>query len=148
MSTTPLKTINVSEEFGDHSWRQQNHIWSETEIEERMKTFDLKHVPQSLSDVVLQKAVRMAYHTFNVATGYNAVDPPTSAIGYRLIILESVAGVPGMLGGMFRHFRSLRALERDHVRQQPELRTDASSRGGPQSALTLAAESTLPGGRE
>jgi hypothetical protein len=114
MSTTPLKTINVSEEFGDHSWRQQNHIWSETEIEERMKTFDLKHVPQSLSDVVLQKAVRMAYHTFNVATGYNAVDPPTSAIGYRLIILESVAGVPGMLGGMFRHFRSLRALERDH----------------------------------
>ena len=32
----------------------------------------------------------------------------------RLIILESVAGVPGMLGGMFRHFRSLRQLERDH----------------------------------
>ena len=32
----------------------------------------------------------------------------------RLIILESAAGVPGMLGGMFRHFRSLRQLERDH----------------------------------
>ena len=88
MSTTPLKTINVSEEFGDHSWRQQNHIWSETEIEERMKTFDLKHVPQSLSDVVLQKAVRMAYHTFNFAPGYDHADPPTSAIGYRLIFYE------------------------------------------------------------
>ena len=49
--------------------------------------------------------------TFNFMTGYNHEDPPTSAIGYRLIILESVAGVPGMLGGMFRHFRSLRRLE-------------------------------------
>ena len=30
-------------------------------------------------------------------------------VGRRL-----VAGVPGMLGGMFRHFRSLRQLKRDH----------------------------------
>jgi len=71
-------------------------------------------VPQNLSESVLQKAVRAAYHMFNFVTGYNHTDPPTSAIGYRLIILESVAGVPGMLGGMFRHFRSLRQLERDH----------------------------------
>eukprot|EP00966_Prymnesium_polylepis_P094621 2190185-Prymnesium_polylepis.2 len=47
-------------------------------------------------------------------TGYQHADPPPTSIGYRLIILESVAGVPGMLGGMFRHFRSLRQLERDH----------------------------------
>jgi len=79
-----------------------------------MRTSNQKHVPQSLSDLVLQKTVRVAYHAFNFITGYNAVDPPTRAIGYRLIILESVAGVPGMLGGMFRHFRSLRQLERDH----------------------------------
>ena len=74
----------------------------------------MKHVPQSFSEGILQKMVRVAYHAFNFVTGYNAVDPPTSAIGYRLIILESVAGVPGMLGGMFRHFRSLRQLQRDH----------------------------------
>ena len=73
-----------------------------------------KHVPQNTSDTVLSKMVRVAYHTFNFMTGYDHADPPTSAIGYRLIILESVAGVPGMLGGMFRHFRSLRQLERDH----------------------------------
>lgn len=79
-----------------------------------MKTCDLKHVPQDLADNVLQKAVRAAYHGFNFMTGYDHADPPTSAIGYRLIILESIAGVPGMLGGMFRHFRSLRQLERDH----------------------------------
>jgi len=98
----------------DHSWRQQNHIWTEDEVEERMKTANMKHVPQSFTDDILQKMIRGLYHTFNLATGYNHSDPPTSAIGYRLIILESVAGVPGMLGGMFRHFRSLRHLERDH----------------------------------
>merc|ERR1719389_805590 len=97
-----------------HSWRQQNHIWTEAEIEQRMTTADSKHVPQTAAEVVLQQVVRVAYHTFNFATGYDHADPPTSAIGYRLIILESVAGVPGMLGGMFRHFRSLRQLERDH----------------------------------
>merc|ERR1712087_128842 len=105
---------NYSKNFGDHSWRQQNHIWTESEIQERMLTANMKHVPQNLSESVLQKAVRAAYHMFNFVTGYNHTDPPTSAIGYRLIILESVAGVPGMLGGMFRHFRSLRQLERDH----------------------------------
>lgn len=79
-----------------------------------MQTSDMKHVPQNASDAVIQRLVRVAYHTFNFMTGYNHEDPPTKAIGYRLIILESVAGVPGMLGGMFRHFRSLRQLERDH----------------------------------
>jgi threonyl-tRNA synthetase len=33
---------------------------------------------------------------------------------YRAIFLETVAGVPGMIGGMSRHLRSLRTLERDH----------------------------------
>jgi hypothetical protein len=33
---------------------------------------------------------------------------------WRLIILESVAGVPGFIGAGFRHFRSLRNLKRDH----------------------------------
>merc|ERR1719230_609516 len=99
---------NLSDEFGDHSWRQQNHIWSEAEIAERMLTADLKHAPAGFSELCLHQMVRTAYHTFNWATGYYHEDPPVSAIGYRLIILESIAGVPGMLGGMFRHFRSLR----------------------------------------
>jgi hypothetical protein len=32
----------------------------------------------------------------------------------RIIFLETVAGVPGMIGGMTRHLRSLRTLEADH----------------------------------
>merc|ERR1719231_1990856 len=98
----------------DHSWRQQNHIWTEDEVIHRMTTAEEKHVPQTAAEALLQKVVRFAYHAFNFATGYDHEDPPTQSIGYRLIILESVAGVPGMLGGMFRHFRSLRQLRRDH----------------------------------
>jgi hypothetical protein len=33
---------------------------------------------------------------------------------WRLIILESIAGVPGFVAAGFRHFRSLRGLQRDH----------------------------------
>lgn len=114
LSVPARKSANYSQDFGDHSWRQQNHIWSEDEVNERMGTAELKHIPQSFSETILQKMVRVAYHSFNFLTGYDHADPPTSSIGYRLIVLESVAGVPGMLGGMFRHFRSLRQLERDH----------------------------------
>ncbi|CAH0479446.1 unnamed protein product [Peronospora belbahrii] len=32
----------------------------------------------------------------------------------RCLFLESVAGVPGMVGGMLRHLRSLRLLKRDY----------------------------------
>lgn len=31
-----------------------------------------------------------------------------------MIFLETVAGVPGMVGGMLRHMRSLRSMKRDH----------------------------------
>lgn len=32
----------------------------------------------------------------------------------RFIFLESVAGVPGMAGGMLRHLKSIRQMKRDH----------------------------------
>jgi ubiquinol oxidase len=34
--------------------------------------------------------------------------------GHRAVILETVAGVPGMVAGMLRHMRSLRRMEDDH----------------------------------
>ena len=33
--------------------------------------------------------------------------------GHRAVILETVAGVPGMVGGMFQHLRSLRSCKND-----------------------------------
>jgi ubiquinol oxidase len=54
------------------------------------------------------------YHSFNFITGYKADNPSVKSIEWRLIILESVAGVPGFVAAGFRHFRSLRTLQRDH----------------------------------
>ena len=34
--------------------------------------------------------------------------------GHRAVVLETVAGVPGMVGGSLQHLRSLRRMESDH----------------------------------
>ena len=34
--------------------------------------------------------------------------------GHRAVVLETVAAVPGMVGGMLQHLRSLRRIESDH----------------------------------
>jgi ubiquinol oxidase len=54
------------------------------------------------------------YHSFNALTGFKQENTPVQAVEWRLIVLESVAGVPGFVAAGFRHFRSLRNLERDH----------------------------------
>jgi hypothetical protein len=52
-------------------------------------------------------------HSFNFLTGYNKENPSVKSIEWRLILLESVAGLPGFIGAGFRHFRSLRRIEKD-----------------------------------
>jgi len=51
---------------------------------------------------------------FNTITGYKAANPTTESVAFRLIFLESVAAVPGMVAAQHRHFRSLRTLSRDY----------------------------------
>jgi len=102
------------EDIADHSWRQQNHIWTKYELAEKMATKEQKHVPVTVSDKVMSGIMRTLYRTFNAVTGYREVNPPTRAIEWRLIVLESFAGVPGFMVAAFRHFHSLRTLQRDH----------------------------------
>ena len=54
------------------------------------------------------------YHSFNFVTGYKEGNTSVQAMEWRLIVLESFAGVPGFVAAGFRHFRSLRNLQRDH----------------------------------
>jgi hypothetical protein len=62
----------------------------------------------------MNKLMYSMYHTFNFVTGYKEKNPSVKAIEWRLIVLESVAGVPGFLAAAVRHFQSLRLLKRDH----------------------------------
>lgn len=57
--------------------------------------------------------LRVMYHSFNWISGYKKENPTVRSIEWRLIVLESVAGVPGFVAAGFRHFRSLRRIEKD-----------------------------------
>jgi hypothetical protein len=99
--------------FGDHLGRQQNHIWSAKELEEKMSTL-YRHDPKTISDHFMNKLMYGLYYSFNFITGYTHDNPSVKAMEWRLILLESIAGVPGFVAAGFRHFRSLRKLQRDH----------------------------------
>jgi hypothetical protein len=121
--------------YGDHTGRQQNHIWTNEELEEALTTAHCRHKPKTFGDKLahvrqaiehtshasMQSELRMQnfmyyglYHPFNFVTGYKENDPSPRSIEWRLIILESFAGVPGFVAAGFRHFHSLRTLKRDH----------------------------------
>ena len=64
------------------------------------------HQPQGLSDHIalgFVKVLRFVADTF-FAKRY----------GHRAVVLETVAAVPGMVGGALQHLRSLRRMEDDH----------------------------------
>ncbi len=64
------------------------------------------HQPQGLSDrlaLAFVQVLRFVADTF-FAKRY----------GHRAVILETVAAVPGMVGGALQHLRSLRRMEDDH----------------------------------
>mmetsp|Transcript_62162 Transcript_62162/g.116296 ORF Transcript_62162/g.116296 Transcript_62162/m.116296 type:complete len:381 (-) Transcript_62162:67-1209(-) len=90
-----------------------NHIWSEEEIQKRLDSL-YQHRPVSRSDKVMHSIMWTLYKSFNWVTGFKPVNTPVRAVEWRLIVLESFAGVPGFMAAMFRHFRCLRTLQRDH----------------------------------
>jgi len=90
-----------------------NHVWSEEEIQKRLST-QPRHQPKLLSDKLAFNFLQIAYWSFNKVTRYHAADPSPEAVAFRLLFLESIAGVPGMVAAQHRHFRSLRTLSRDY----------------------------------
>jgi len=91
----------------------QNYVWTDEEIE-RVLSEQPKYIPDTFWDHTTYKLVRFSYWFFNLISGYSYENPTTDAIQLRVIVLESVAGIPGMIGAQHRHFRSLRTLERDY----------------------------------
>ena len=67
---------------------------------------DVHHKPRDLSDrlaLIIVKAMRIPADWF-FAKRY----------GHRAVVLETVAAVPGMVGGALQHLRCLRRMEHDH----------------------------------
>lgn len=76
------------------------------------------------SDWIALGSVRFFRWGMDTATGYKHPKPGEELPARfkmteqkwlnRFVFLESVAGVPGMVGGMLRHLRSLRKMKRDN----------------------------------
>lgn len=66
---------------------------------------NIHHVPKSLSDHIAYRIVR--FLRFFADSFFS------NRYGHRAVVLETVAGVPGMVGGMLQHLKSLRQCKDD-----------------------------------
>ncbi|CAD7955385.1 unnamed protein product [Amoebophrya sp. A25] len=91
-----------------------NHLWTKPEIEKRLKN-QPQFQPITMMDKAMYHLVKtVLYRGFNYFSGFNYENPTVKSCEFRLILLESIAGVPGMVAAVIRHFNSLRTLKRDH----------------------------------
>lgn len=97
-----------------------------TFTEAQMKQVTIEsHIPQNRTDRVAKSVLNLVRKSFDLATGYKhppkgMEDDPKFIMSRdqwlrRFVFLESVAGVPGMVGGMVRHLHSIRLLKRDRA---------------------------------
>ena len=93
------------------SYRMAHPVYSTKDIEAVHYTH---REPQGIKDKLAHSLVRLGRWGMDLTTGYNPEKMDERAWLNRAIFLETVAGVPGIIGGMSRHLRSLRTLERDH----------------------------------
>jgi len=93
------------------SYRMAHPVYSKQCMEE-IKTTHQK--PKSVKDYISYYTVQATRRGFDLVSGYNPDRMNERDWVNRAIFLETIAGVPGMIGGMSRHLRSLRTLERDH----------------------------------
>lgn len=74
-----------------------------------------KHLkPETLRQKLALLVINTTRFVFDKATGYGPHMTKDKWLR-RIIFLETVAGVPGMVGGMLRHMKSLRSMERDNA---------------------------------
>lgn len=64
------------------------------------------HKPETISDRIAYGFVYMAARTADLFF--------SKRYGHRAVVLETVAAVPGMVGGLLQHLRSLRRFQDDH----------------------------------
>jgi len=107
-----LKTLpKFKQILNSQSYRMAHPIYRTHEIETIKK---YHHEPEYLRDRIAMSLIWLVRTTFDTVTRYNPQTMNERDWLNRIVFLETVAGVPGMIGGMSRHLRSLRTMENDH----------------------------------
>jgi len=91
--------------------RQPHPLWTSEECD----NIEVTHLePKGVASRAAWGLVWTLRRVFDLGTLYSMGFRGESNIIRRLVILETVAGIPGMVGGAIRHFRSLRTCNQDH----------------------------------
>lgn len=93
------------------SYRMAHPIYKLQDIEDIKK---YHHAPAGFKDKTALTLCKIFRTGMDLVSNYNPEKMNERNWLNRMVFLETVAGVPGMVGGMMRHCRSLRTLERDH----------------------------------
>jgi len=92
------------------SYRMAHPVWSYPEVEQ----VEVTHRPRKgIRDHIAYGIMRSLRVVFDFFSGYKPGEMDEERYLRRFVFLETVAGVPGMVGGMARHMRSLRTMKRD-----------------------------------
>jgi len=89
----------------------EHPIWSSEEV----SSVRITHLdPNGTVDRLAYGAVWFLRRSFDLFSGYKRGPMTADKWLNRIIFLETIAGVPGFVGGMVRHLNSLRRMKRDH----------------------------------
>lgn len=69
--------------------------------------------PEKFRDRLAYNSVKAVRYIFDWATGWHNDKITPTNILHRVIYLETIAAVPGMVAAIVRHFKSLRTMQRD-----------------------------------
>jgi hypothetical protein len=69
--------------------------------------------PKGIRDKLAFNATKAVRFLFDIATGWKNENVTVTNIMNRVIYLETIAAVPGMVAAIIRHFRSLRTMQPD-----------------------------------
>jgi len=108
-----FSSLNVPEHkmlIDGKSYRLAHPIWS---IKDAEKVTITHHKPQGFKDWFAYGIMKTLRTTFDWLSGYKPGKMTENLYLRRFIFLETVAGVPGMIGGMVRHLKSLGSLRED-----------------------------------
>lgn len=89
------------------SYRLAHPIYSIKDI----KKVPISHYqPKNMRDRIAYYTIKVVRSTFDFFSMYDPKNMGEKEWLNRIIFLETVAGVPGLIGGMCRHLRSLRTM--------------------------------------
>jgi hypothetical protein len=99
---------------GPEDYMLAHAVYTREEVE-ALRT-DVHFAPRGLGDRAALAAITLIRSSFDLLSGYSHAPGAMSEDKYltRAIFLETVAGVPGMVASMVRHFESLRLMRRDN----------------------------------